>query len=136
EEDCHDTEGPFDKKSYKNPTKISGNYSFMICPEGLLVSDAQMAYLFDFSGKITAQIPIPRELLGIQELEKQLIIDFKISNDKLYLIYGNRESGYYYRVLYCPMEDVYQGNITWTDAYRIQGLMTYEKYQEIMMQEQ
>ncbi len=51
--------------------------------------------------------------------------------EKLYLIFSDG-SNFYSRVLYCPLEDVYKKQGTWTDAYRIQGIITWEESQKYM----
>ena len=67
--------------------------------------------------------------------EKQVRLDFKICNEKVYLIFGNR-SGMadfisfggtqgYYLIFSCPLDAVFTGRSEWVKTYQLAGTMTY-----------
>lgn len=129
EEECIDTDVPYLlKKDRRSPRRFS-YYAIMPSPEGLLVTDGKGAYFYDLSGNKLGEIAVPEELLGIGEKDKDLVMDYKISQNKLYLIFSGKNE-YFYRVLSCSLEDVRQGKGEWTDAYRIQDTFTYQQYLE------
>ena len=133
-EESFETEIPFDRKKYPLEIRYRGYYSFMSYDGKFLIEDTEHVFVFDKEGKKTGEIAVPREELNWNDAERQIYLDFKICNEKLYLIYGNSlgsdyyifGTGYYYRVLTCPLDGIYQGNGQWTDAYRFQGIMTWK----------
>ena len=130
-EECLETEIPFDKKKYRQNIRQNGYYSMTYYDGKFLIADAQKAYFCDLQGKIVGEIAVPNEELGIKDVSRALYLSFKISKEKLYLIFSDGSS-FYSRVLYCPLEDVYKKQGTWTDAYRIQGIITWEESQKYM----
>lgn len=130
-EECLETEIPFDKKKSRLNVRQNGYYSMTYYDGKFLIADARKAYFCDMQGKIVGEISVPNEELGIKDVSRNLYVSFKISKEKLYLIFSDG-SNFYSRVLYCPLEDVYKKQGTWTDAYRIQGIITWEESQKYM----
>ena len=134
-EESFETEIPFDRKKYPLEIRYRGYYSFMSYDGKFYIEDEYHVFAFDKDGKKAGEIAVPREKLKWNDAERQIYLDFKICNEKLYLIYGNdvnnidyiTGTGKYYRVLSCPLEEIYQGNVHWTDAYRFQGIMTFKE---------
>ena len=137
-EESFETEIPFDRKKYPLEIRYRGYYSFMSYDGKFLIEDTEHVFVFDKEGKKAGEVAVPREELRWNDAERQIYLDFKICNEKLYLIYGNQvtsdpqiwgsgNTGKYYRVLTCPLEEIYQGNGTWTNAYRFQGIMTFKE---------
>ncbi|MBQ9488962.1 MAG: hypothetical protein IKO41_12135 [Lachnospiraceae bacterium] len=137
-EESFETEIPFDRKKYPLEIRYRGYYSFMSYDGKFYIEDEYHVFAFDKDGKKAGEIAVPREKLQWNDAERQIYLDFKICNEKLYLIYGNSlgsvyynngtgNTGYYYRVLTCPLDGIYQGNGQWTDAYRFQGIMTWKE---------
>lgn len=137
-EESFETEIPFDRKKYPLEIRYRGYYSFMSYDGKFFIEDTEHVFVFDKEGKKAGEVAVPREELNWNDAERQIYLDFKICNEKLYLIYGNSlgsvyynngtgNTGYYYRVLTCPLDGIYQGNGQWTDAYRFQGIMTWKE---------
>ena len=137
-EESFETEIPFDRKKYPLEIRYRGYYSFMSYDGKFLIEDTEHVFVFDKEGKKAGEVAVPREELRWNDAERQIYLDFKICNEKLYLIYGNQvtsdphiwgsgNTGKYYRVLTCPLEEIYQGNGMWTNAYRFQGIMTFKE---------
>ncbi|MBE5861892.1 MAG: hypothetical protein E7295_03465 [Lachnospiraceae bacterium] len=133
-EESFETEIPFNRKKYSLDIRYRGYYSFLQYDGKFFIADMENIFVYDKAGKKAGEVAVPQEKLDWNEAERQIYLDFKICNEKLYLIYGNQISsvyysgtGEYYRVLFCPIKDIYQVSGQWTDAYRFQGIMTWKE---------
>ena len=131
EEECVVTELSYVVRKETLSSRHGSYYQIMPSPDGLLISDGEGAYFYDFSGKKLGEITFPKEMLGIGDRDKSVIMDYLISDGKLYLNVGIPNTAFY-KVLYVPIEDVYQGKGEWKDAYQIQGTITYQQFEDIM----
>lgn len=130
EEECVDTELSYVKRKERLSYRQGSYYDVMPSPNGLLLSDGDGAYFYDLSGKKTGEMALPKEMLGIGDRDKNLIMDYLISDGKLYLNFGG--AGAFFRVLCVPLEDVSQGKGEWKEAYKIQEKITYLQYEDII----
>lgn len=134
-EESFETQIPFAKRKYKFSPRSKGYYSMMHYDGKFFIGDMENVYVYDDKGNQAGEIAVPREKLNINDAEKQLRLEFKICNEKLYLIYGTSIDGAihvsidnYDQVLSCALSDVYQGRDNWMDVYRFQGKKTFKEY--------
>jgi hypothetical protein len=129
-----ETEIEFNKRKYQFNPRNNGYYSLTYYDGRFFISDVEKVYVYNLKGTKNGEVTIPHETLKWKDAEKQIRLDFKISDEKLYLIYGTNSAGngggtdYYHRVLFCPLSEVYHGQGEWTNAYRIQGRLTFKEY--------
>ena len=134
-EESFETEIPFNRKKYSLDIRYRGYYSFLQYDGKFFIADVENIFVYDKAGKKAGEVAVPQEKLNWNDAERQIYLDFKICNEKLYLIYGNQYihysfsgTGDYYRVLSCSLKDIYQEQGQWTDAYRFQGIMTWKEF--------
>ena len=134
EDESFETELPYQKYNPKE-SRVNGANSFTYYDGNIMIANSEGAYFYDKSGKQIAKILIPKEEFEITDMDRRLFEDYKICNDKLYLIYLKQQQMTNYEIYQCPLADIFQGNGTWTFAYYMEGRLTREKLQEIMQQQ-
>ncbi|MBP5282789.1 MAG: hypothetical protein J6Z22_09870 [Lachnospiraceae bacterium] len=134
-EESFETQIPYNKKGYKFSPRNNGYYSLLLYDGKLVIGDVENIYFYDVKGNQAGEVAVPKEMLKWNDAEKQIRLEYKICNDKLYLIYGNSTDDFlgvgtagYYRVLSCPLGDIFKSKGVWTDAYRIQGRKTWKEF--------
>ena len=129
-----ETEIAFNKRKYQFNPRDNGYYSLLLYDGKFLIADVEKAYFYDREGKKVGEIAIPQEKLNWHDAEKQIRLELKTCNEKLYLIYGTKSigisggTGYYHRVLSCSLAEIYQGQGKWTEPYRFRGKLTIKEY--------
>ena len=137
-EESFETGIEFSKKKYRNNPRNNGYYFLTHYDGKFVIATVENVYLLDEKGNKVGEVPIPREELHMFDQEKQIRLDFKISNGQIYLIFGNGTddiglggTGFYHVVMRCPLESIEKGQADWTRAYRMQGVKTFiESLQE------
>ena len=130
-EESFETQIPFNKSEYRLNKRMGGYYSMLLYDGRFLITDGEGIYFYDLQGNGFAQDSVMKIIGSESNIEYRL--DYKICNEKLYLIYQKEynELGFgdlqnYYRVWSCPLEELWQGQGDWTYDYRFQGVKTWE----------
>ena len=129
-----ETKIEFNKRKFQFNPRDNGYYSLTYYDGKFIISDVETVYAYDLKGKEIGEVDVPQEALKWNDAEKQIRLEFKINDGKLYLIYGTKNAGiiggtgYYHRVLSCPLDAIYKGQGEWTNAYRMQGRRTFKEY--------
>ena len=128
-----ETEIEFNARKYQFNPRENGYYSLMYYDEKLFISDMEKVYVYDLKGGKCGEVAVPHETLNWNDADKGIRLDFKISDGKLYLIYGSDHvysggTGSYHRVLSYQLDAVYHEQGEWTNAYRMQGRETFKAY--------
>lgn len=130
-EESIETQVPFNKKKYRSSHRYPSQYSMTYYNGMFLIADEDKATLCDQNGVILGEIAVPKETFEIAEAETGLTMEYRISNEKLYLIFGRMGFNYAnYRILSSSLEDIKNGQGKWTDAFYVQGIKTLEKLLE------
>ncbi|MBQ1849643.1 MAG: hypothetical protein II139_04680 [Lachnospiraceae bacterium] len=138
-EESFETGITFDKKKYRYDPRRYGYYSLMLYDGKFFIADMGDVRVYDAKGSLVGEVAVPKETLKMNDVEKDVTLDFKISNEKLYLTYGNdynmsyayddfASTRYYFLTYACPLPDLYAGKGTWTKCYRKQGKETWAEY--------
>lgn len=128
-EETFETEIPFKGKTGYRQARVE-LYTVTYYDGMFLIADEEYAYLYDKAGKSLGKIMIPKEELEITEDDHDMIMEYKISDGKLYLIF-TKERPMVYKVFFCPLDDILQGKGAWTFAYEIQGRYSNEEIEEL-----
>ena len=130
-EESIETQVPFNKKKYRSSHRYPSQYSMTYYNGMFLIADEDKATLCDQNGVILGEIAVPKEMFEIAEAETGLTMEYRISNEKLYLIFGRMGFNYAnYRILSSSLEYIKNGQGKWTDAFYVQGIKTLEKLLE------
>lgn len=135
EEESFETQIPYSKKDVRNNPLNHCYYSLLLYDGKFLIADPESICALDGEGSLLGEIPLPKEKMHWIKDEKQVRLDFKICNEKVYLIFGNK-SGMadfisfggtqgYYLIFSCPLDAVFTGRSEWVKTYQLAGTMTY-----------
>lgn len=102
----------------------------------LFLANLYGCYCYDGQGNKVAELSFPQEQTGLTFKKgttstEDKAVFYKISNDKLYLIFSDEmldpryrsynANAYRKRVFTCPLKDFYSGNGSWTEVFTIEG---------------